>query len=568
MTVKARVGVAALAITFGVRVALAICDTSATFDEPEYVTAGYSYLVTGEYRLDIWHPPLALVLAGTAVRARLDLPFEPDRDAWARGRSRVVARELLYAPGRDAAAILHTARIPSFLFGLATILLVGAWAARLWGPRAGWVALALAARSEPNLIAHAASLTRPAADIAVTFGMTLAAYLWWRFLQRPTRGGWIACAIACAVAVASKHVGLLLGPILLATAIAHIAHTRALGALRRPAIELAVVAAIAVVLADRHRCDRPASPTGSGQQIWHLDHVPSAYLARRGRPTRLVVLLPRRDRAEAAARRARARWHRGRARRLAARRTGGARRADHRGHRVRVVVAHRAPAVHLILPAIPFVIVLAARAASLVSTRVLAVAVAAVIASSAVATTRELAYGNELAQATGGTRAGLSYSTVDWGQDLDRLAAYAGDTPVYLAYFGGGSPTHAGIRHATLHTATAFPPDADLVGDRDEPTAPCAASRQLIAISAFRQAGVIEWSPELYGWLDALDYVSIGASIRVYDVTGDAESHARLAHDPRPPRRRPVAARSIARSRSTRPCARGLVRPLGGNTDV
>ena len=37
---------------------------SATFDEPNIITSGYSYWKTGDYRLTFEHPPLAKLIAG------------------------------------------------------------------------------------------------------------------------------------------------------------------------------------------------------------------------------------------------------------------------------------------------------------------------------------------------------------------------------------------------------------------------------------------------------------------------------------------------------------------------
>jgi hypothetical protein len=192
--------------------------------------------------------------------------------------------------------------------------------------------------------------------------------------------------------------------------------------------------------------------------------------------------------------------------------------------------------VRLILPAYPFLLVLAARAITLTSRRwriAAAVAIGSTLVSSTLSISRELAYGNEVARATGGVSRWLSDSNIDWGQDLDRLAdhLHAIDAPpIYLAYFGGGSPSRLGIRHATLDTTPGWFPNADVGADLSEPLAPCEAPRTLIAISVFRLHGVIDLHPDLYGWLRDLEPLArVGTSIMVYDVTTHAESHVRLA---------------------------------------
>jgi len=191
--------------------------------------------------------------------------------------------------------------------------------------------------------------------------------------------------------------------------------------------------------------------------------------------------------------------------------------------------------IRLILPAVPFGLVLASRAAGFGERRwryAAAGALAATLVSSAFATTNELSYFNEAARVLGGGERWLSDSNLDWGQDLDRLAGYLREhdaPPVYLAYFGGGSPTYLGIRHASLPTVVAYPPNADIVGDRDEPLAPCQAERELVAISTLRRQGVPELSPHRYEWLEAQTPLAELGQIRVYDVTSDLESHVQLA---------------------------------------
>jgi hypothetical protein len=529
---------AVLVVLFTVRVELDATGSSATFDEPEYITAGYSYLATHEMRLELWHPPLAFVLAGLAVRMRYDVAFRPDPVAWARAEPRTLARGFVYADGRDATGMIRAARLPFLLLGIATILAIAAWARELWGSRAGLVALALAS-FDPSLIANAALATP---DIALTCFTVVAMYAAWRYTRVRSLTRWLAMCAAVVLAFASKHVGLLLVPmiaiVLVDAAIASRDARRAIG--RAALATVASVVAIALVAA---LCGADVLGACSlvlatmRAQLWHLDHLPLAYLhgdVRRGGwwsyylvvvalkvplgTLALVAMSALRRRAGTPLTRA-------------------------------TVLAVAVPAVivvgfitwtwidlgmRLILPAIPFAIVLAARAATLPGRwrHVAMAALGATILSSAFAVTRELGYFNETARVLGGGDRWLTDANLDWGQDLDRLDRYLRSIdapPVYLAYYGGGSPTHLGLRHATLDTAVSFPPNADVVDDRSEPDAPCHADRQLVAISRFREQGIIERYRKQYAWLTRLTAIAeIGSSIRVYDVTNDAESHVRL----------------------------------------
>src|ERR1700704_3800346 len=70
---------AAPLVSFGVASLLIICfllqclagmtQQSATYDEPVYIAAGYSYIETGDFRLKQDAPPLVATLSGVALRA-------------------------------------------------------------------------------------------------------------------------------------------------------------------------------------------------------------------------------------------------------------------------------------------------------------------------------------------------------------------------------------------------------------------------------------------------------------------------------------------------------------------
>ncbi len=98
----------ALVASFGIRSCHRARTDSAAFSEPEYITAGYSYLATRELRLE----RLLLFLSARVRRrrrggARALRPGvrRPHALAWHLAQSRVVARRFLYAPDNDAAAI-------------------------------------------------------------------------------------------------------------------------------------------------------------------------------------------------------------------------------------------------------------------------------------------------------------------------------------------------------------------------------------------------------------------------------------------------------------------------------
>jgi hypothetical protein len=145
-----------------------------------------------------------------------------------------------------------------------------------------------------------------------------------------------------------------------------------------------------------------------------------------------------------------------------------------------------------------------------------------------------LAYFNEAAGFPqsiwkGGSGFGYRYlgdSNVDWGQDLRGLSRYMKDEGIpmiYLSYFGNVPPEVYGIRfqYAPAYGFLARPA-IDVLPPGTDP--------ELFAISVYNLQGVHFKDRTLYDWLRWREPVAkIGNSIFVYDVTGDAKSHFRLA---------------------------------------
>lgn len=101
-------------------------------------------------------------------------------------------------------------RAGSMVFALALALLLCIWARPLFGPAGGFAALWLAV-FDPTLLAHGKQVT---SDVAVAFFMTAAVYAYWRWRERRGVPPFAACALATAGAILSKFTGLLLVPIL------------------------------------------------------------------------------------------------------------------------------------------------------------------------------------------------------------------------------------------------------------------------------------------------------------------------------------------------------------------
>jgi hypothetical protein len=185
-----------------------------------------------------------------------------------------------------------------------------------------------------------------------------------------------------------------------------------------------------------------------------------------------------------------------------------------------------------ILPVYPFLIVLAARLATIrLRRRLLAqifisIPVLFAAMSSLQIGPHQLAYFNEL---VGGPEQGYRYlsdSNVDWGQDLKGVKAYMEkeNLPIiYLSYFGTAPPSYYGIRYQYVPGAwpLEWPPPSDKV--------PADAPRKILAISVSNLQDVATSYDPLFRWLwTRQPLAKIGYSIFIYDLTDDREGLMKL----------------------------------------
>lgn len=545
---------AALALQLGLCVD-AFRQSSATFDEPAHLVAGYSYWATGDFRLNPEHPPLAKLVAAAPLLP-LRPRFDTDDEVWRLRRQWEMARRFLYR-WNDADRLLFRARLACALWGLVLTVLVHAWARRLFGDGAALLSLGLCA-TLPDVIAHGGLVTTDVPLAAAFLATVMAAHAAARD-PRPVRG--LVLGLALGVALAVKFSALLLLPILAALLV--------VVAAARPETrrELGLVTLTATLTAwlvlwaaygfhmrltpdDAVRAEvdwsevQPASPVvpallnatralrvvpeawtyGCLRFLRHAEGRPSflnGEVSGEGfrsffpwsfalkTPLPLLVLLvvagfaARRaplDRLDA--------WFLWLPAAVYAAVSVGA--ALNIGHR------------HL-LPVYPFLLIAAGRVAqgvTLRSSRGMAAAglAAASLASTLAAHPHELAYFNE---AAGGPRRGYRHlvdSSLDWGQDMARLGEWCranGVTRLKLAYFGTADPAHHGVP-AELLPGQMLPRPAAWVRE--------VRRGDVVAVSATLLQGlyVEPEDRELFARLRAETPVArVGASIFVYRSTFD-----------------------------------------------
>jgi hypothetical protein len=161
---------AALAIT-------AAIEKSPTFDEPTHLTAGYSYWLRNDYRLD---PENGNWPARWAALPLLwSRPALQENAAWNHGDVGRISENFLYRRGNDSDGLMLQGRGMMAVFGAGLCLLIFFCSVRLFGPVGGLISELLAV-FDPNLLAHTGLIT---ADIAAAFFFTAAAWTYFRLLD-------------------------------------------------------------------------------------------------------------------------------------------------------------------------------------------------------------------------------------------------------------------------------------------------------------------------------------------------------------------------------------------------
>lgn len=187
---------------------------SATYDEPVYIAAGYSYVETGDFRLKQDAPPLVATLSGLALKVSTmfgnTLVLDTDSRLW-NGRTEYRFAEEFLARAGDARRTLQIARIPVILIGALLALYLYLFGRLLVGDYGALVPLFLFC-FDPNMIAHARIVSN---DMAVAACFFIAHYYFYRLLTEGTRASLIATGGAVALTTVAKFSGLLIVPSLM-----------------------------------------------------------------------------------------------------------------------------------------------------------------------------------------------------------------------------------------------------------------------------------------------------------------------------------------------------------------
>jgi hypothetical protein len=152
---------------------------SASFDEQYHLTAGYSYLRTGDFRLATTHPPLAGMVAALPLLWRSDINLPLDHPLWEQGNRYDFSDVFLWQANADPHTMLVQARWGITALGVLLVAALFFWGRRLVGAAGGWLVLVLAV-FDPNLVANSRIIST---DLPLTALFVLAAWRLWCWLE-------------------------------------------------------------------------------------------------------------------------------------------------------------------------------------------------------------------------------------------------------------------------------------------------------------------------------------------------------------------------------------------------
>ena len=183
---------------------------SLTFDEEDHMYAGYRMWKTGDFGLNPEHPPLVKLLATLPVlREMLWVP--PLKGIYFKGEAYLGGRDWLEHNDGGSQRLVFRMRLAAALLAVALSLVVF-FAAREWfGDTAALVALTLTV-FDPNILAHSGLVTT---DVGATLFFLTTVYAFYRYVKEPNLLRLAVAGISLGLLLATKHSGVMLGPMLL-----------------------------------------------------------------------------------------------------------------------------------------------------------------------------------------------------------------------------------------------------------------------------------------------------------------------------------------------------------------
>ncbi len=208
--------VACLLVVLAAELFLSILQESQTFDESAHIYSGYSYWKRADFGINPEHPPLVKLIAALPLLP-LHLNVQPPPNIYFRRASMVGGIQFLYSQNADT--LLLRARVAASIFAFMLALLIFAAGYEMFGAGAALFALVLFV-FEPNILAHGALVTT---DMGLACVLFAAVYTFYRYVKQRSTLRLVVSGVVTGLALAAKHSGLLVFPILLVLAAVEVA---------------------------------------------------------------------------------------------------------------------------------------------------------------------------------------------------------------------------------------------------------------------------------------------------------------------------------------------------------
>jgi 4-amino-4-deoxy-L-arabinose transferase-like glycosyltransferase len=207
-----RVAVLALLLLVAGEIVLSTRQESQVMDEANHLYAGYEYWKHGDFGRNPEHPPLAKLVAASAL---LPLHLTEPQDPRGSFKYRDFYDGARFLYGADADLLLARGRGMLLIFSLGLALAVFAAGREMFGPEAGLLAMALFCL-EPILLANGGLILT---DMTLSCLLFVSVVAFYRYGKRPTLGRLLLCSTAVGLTLVAKQSGVLVFPILAVIAV-------------------------------------------------------------------------------------------------------------------------------------------------------------------------------------------------------------------------------------------------------------------------------------------------------------------------------------------------------------
>jgi hypothetical protein len=212
-------GVAGLLGLLVTQLALSVRQASITWDEDDHIYAGYMSWKTADFGLNPEHPPLVKLL-GTLPLLRMQLVVPPLQQRFFKYEGFLGGKDFLFK--NDADTMLFRVRMSVALLTVLVALLIFLATREMFGSGPAFMALTLVT-FDPNILAHEAVL---GTDMGLSCFMFAGVYAFYRYVKAPSIPRLVLTGLATGLALASKHTGILVFPMLLLLAVSEFVRDR------------------------------------------------------------------------------------------------------------------------------------------------------------------------------------------------------------------------------------------------------------------------------------------------------------------------------------------------------